>query len=58
MDEGDLAEEVYLYLSQRKYPDGCEANRKRQIRKKAEKFTLRDGELYVQYYNPGAGKEV
>ena len=41
-----LVEEVYLYMTKKTYPNGCLLNRKRQIRKKAEKFEIVDGELY------------
>ena len=37
-----------MYLAERKYQEGCSANRKRQIRKRAEKFVLNNGELYYQ----------
>ena len=42
----DLIEQAYLYLTKKKYPEECTASRKRQIRKKAEKFTIVGGELY------------
>ena len=53
--ESDLVEEALQYISDRKYPDHCTDNRKRQIRKKAEKFVLRDDDVF---YNPGNGKQV
>ena len=46
--EDDLVEDAAVYLVERKYPEGCSANRKRQIRKRAEKFVLNNGELYYQ----------
>ena len=42
----DLVEKAVLYISKQKCPDGCNPNRKRQIRKKAEKFALIKGELF------------
>lgn len=54
-DSGSLVEEAVQYLSLKKYPEGCNNNRKRQIRKKAEKLVMKDGEVY---YNPGKGKTV
>lgn len=53
--EADLVEEAVVYISEKKYPDSCTANRKRQIRKRAEKFELRDGELY---YRSGKSGQV
>ena len=47
-EEDDLVEEAAVYLADKKYPEGCSANRKRQIRKRAEKFVLQNGELYYQ----------
>ena len=48
-EEGDdLIEDTLGYISEKKYPDGCSANRKRQIRKKAEKFVLIDGDLHYK----------
>ena len=38
--ESDLVEEALQYISDRKYPDHCTDNRKRQIRKKAEPGNL------------------
>ena len=47
MAEGDdLIDEAFLYLSEKNYPDGPSATRKRIIRKKAEKIVIVDGELY------------
>ena len=51
----DLVEEAVLYLTDKTYPENCSNSRKRQIRKKSEKFELKEGELY---YNPGKGKPV
>ena len=51
MELDDLVEEVYLYMTKKTYPDGCLLNRKRQIRKKAEKFEIVDGELYYAPMN-------
>lgn len=47
-DDADLVEEAATYLADKTYPDHCSANRKRQIRKRAEKFMLKDGELYYR----------
>ena len=40
---------AYVYLTEKWYLDDCEKNEKRIIRKKAQKFVVRDGEL--QYKN-------
>ena len=45
-DEFDLLDEVYLYIVEKRYSKECTATRKRQIRKKAEKFVVNDGELF------------
>ena len=42
----DLVEQACLYLTTKSYPEGCTLIRKRQIRKKAEKFSVVNGELY------------
>ena len=50
---GDLIEEVYEYMTQRLYPLGCTERRKRTIRRKANKFVLKDGELYFKKKQKG-----
>ena len=42
----DLIEQACIYLMEKTYPEGCTLNRKRQIRKRAEKFNIVNGELY------------
>ena len=54
-DANDVVEDTVYYLSENKYPEGCSNNRKRQIRKKAEKFLVKDDELY---YTAGKDKLV
>lgn len=44
-EEGDIMENAYVYLTEKRYPDGCTANTKRAIRRKASKFEVRNGEL-------------
>ena len=41
----DLVVAVYEYLMKNEYPKDCTATKKRQIRKKAEKFRIEEGEL-------------
>ena len=53
--DADLVEEAVDYISEHKYPEGCSNSRKRQIRKKAEKFILQDDKLY---YKAGKDKPV
>ena len=54
MAEGDdLIDEAFLYVSEKKYPDGASATRKRIIRKKAEKFVIVD---VLQTWKREAGK--
>ena len=50
---GDLIDEVYEYMTQRRYPLGCTEGRKRSIRRKATKFVLKDGELYFKKKQKG-----
>ena len=50
---GDLIKEVYEYMTQRRYPLGCMEGRKRTIRRKANKFVLKDGELYFKKKQKG-----
>ena len=45
-DEFDLLDEVYIYIVEKRYSKECTATRKREIRKKAEKFVVNDGELF------------
>ena len=44
--EFDLVDELYLYIVEKRYSKECTATRKREIRKKAEKFVVNDGELF------------
>ena len=44
--EEELVDEVADYLSGKGYRVGCSDNRKRVVRRKAEKFHLKDGELF------------
>ena len=55
-EQGDLLDEAYLYITEGRYPDGCGADRKRAIRRKAKKFTVNsNGELF---YKNKKGKKV
>ena len=54
VDDDDLVEEAYVYTTEKTYLDGCSANRKRVIRKKALKFHVGDnGELFYRYRTKG-----
>ena len=44
-EKADLVDAVYEYLMKKEYPKDCTATKKRQIRKKAEKFRIEAGEL-------------
>ena len=48
-----LLEEAYVYLTEKKYPSGCSDIRKRVIRKKSQKFMVKDGELYYKQQKKG-----
>lgn len=56
-EAGDLVQEVYVYLTERRYPSNSTEARKRSIRRKAAKFSIRDGELYFKKKKK-KGKEV
>ena len=44
----DLVELACQYISKKVYPDGCSASKKRQIRQRAKRFTIVDGEVFLQ----------
>ena len=46
-------EEAYVYLTSKKYPNGCSDNRKRIIRKKSQKFLIENGELFYKQKQKG-----
>ena len=45
-EEDALVDDVYAYLIQKSYPKGCSSVRKRQITKRAERFSVNEGSLY------------
>ena len=47
-EAGDLVQDVYTFLTERRYPPLCVESRKRAIRRKATKFVIHDGELFFQ----------
>ena len=48
---GNLVEEAYEYLVRNVYPVGASVARKRCIRKKAQKFVVRGGEMKKGHFN-------
>ena len=46
-DKRDLIEIVYAYLVTKQYPENVKKNEKRTIRRKANRFEVIDGELYL-----------
>ena len=46
--EQQLLEEAFTYRTEGKYPEGASENKKRVIRKKANKFEVKDGELFYK----------
>ena len=52
-DEDALVDDVYAYLVQKSYPKGCSGTRKRQIRKRAERFLVKEGNLYYRFKKEG-----
>ena len=57
-EESGLLKEIYLYLTEGRYPDGCTRERKRTIRRKAEKSITRDGQLFYIYIAKEEKKKV
>ena len=59
-ETGDLVQDVYTYLTENRYPPHCNQAGKRVIRRKAGKFSIRDGELFSlkQKKNTRKGKKV
>ena len=53
--EAVLVENVYMKLTENKYPDGATNNEKRSIRRKASTLAVIDGLLY---YKKRDGKKV
>ena len=51
--EEELLDKVYLYITEKCYANGTSENCKRIIRKKASKFTLIDGEMYLNKKRKG-----
>ena len=51
----DLVEEAVEYLTDQSYPGNCSNSRKRQNRKKTEKFVLKDGQLHLQSWKGQTG---
>ena len=48
-EQRDLLDEAYLYITEGCYPDGCGADQKRTIRRKAKEFTVNtNGELFYR----------
>ena len=45
MAETTLYNQVFYYLRDNQYPEGCTKDQKRNLRKKAQKFILDDGAL-------------
>ena len=47
-EEDDTLELAYSYKVKGKYPEGCDANKKRSIRRKAGKIFLKNGEVWTK----------
>ncbi len=47
-ETGDLVQDVFMYLTEHRYPPCCTEPRKRTIRRKAAKFAIRDGEFFFK----------
>jgi hypothetical protein len=46
MNEKNAYDEIFNYICDGSYPSGAEKDQKRNLRKKAEKFVLKDGALF------------
>ena len=46
-EDAQLLDKVYLYITEKRYADEMSENGKRIIRKKASKFTVIDGKMYL-----------
>ncbi|KAL5500624.1 hypothetical protein EMCRGX_G012215 [Ephydatia muelleri] len=55
-DEGDTLELAYSYEVNGKYPPGCDVNKKRSIRRKAEKIIVKNGEAWTKRKMNGTTK--
>ena len=53
--EEEFIQKAFLYLTDKTYPAGSTKNEKRCIRKKAEKFVIKNGEMH---YKKKDGVEV
>ena len=52
--EDQLLEEAVVYIMEKKYPEDADSNRKRVIRKKAQKLSIDNGE--IKYMTKKNGK--
>lgn len=46
-EDFDLIVHTYVYKNDGVYPEGCTANHKQSIRRKASKMILRNGEIFL-----------
>ena len=53
VEDIDLVDSAFLYLTQFQYPNGCSDARKRAIRKKAGMFIIRDGVMFFKKKKKG-----
>ena len=53
VEDIDLVDSAFLYLTQFQYPNGCSDARKRAIRKKAGMFVIRDGVMFFKKKKKG-----
>ena len=54
--DDDLLEQAYGYKVNGTYPEGCTLNKKRSIRRKAEKLVLVDGEVRLKKKTKGTNE--
>ncbi len=45
-EEAALPDAALIYITEKRYPEGCSDTKKRAIRKKANSFVVRDGVMF------------
>ncbi len=53
VEEDQLIDEVFQYITTREYPDECKEGRKRVIRRKAKQFEVDNGDLMYRHKRKG-----
>ena len=48
LDGQDLIDNIFIFVTENRYPEGATVGQKRTIRRKAAKFEVREGELFYK----------